>query len=114
MQYDNHKLTRDLPPEFSAFMDHLKGLQFADRPDYQYLYNLLDRMLQRIGGSDPNTLYDWEETEQSDRTDSTDRSAKQRLTEYSFFVDTPRSVSASNVIYSPGPESMSPQVLRNI
>jgi hypothetical protein len=33
-------LCKNLPIEFKAFFDHVKGLRFDDRPDYDYLKRL--------------------------------------------------------------------------
>lgn len=53
------ELVDDLPKEFQQFMDHLQALDFADRPDYDYLIQLLQHKLSLIGAND-KTPYDWE------------------------------------------------------
>ena len=56
---DHEDLIKGLPEEFKLFMDHLKGLTYHDKPDYQYLINLFLSVQKRLGinSSDP---YDWE------------------------------------------------------
>ncbi|CAI7793282.1 unnamed protein product, partial [Closterium sp. NIES-54] len=41
------------PEELSAFADHLQVLQYADKPDYAYLLNLLTAWNARCGGASP-------------------------------------------------------------
>ncbi|CAI5464828.1 unnamed protein product [Closterium sp. Yama58-4] len=41
------------PEELSAFADHLQVLQYADKPDYAYLLNLLTAWNTRCGGASP-------------------------------------------------------------
>lgn len=53
------ELCADLPKEFLQFMDHLQALDYADRPDYDYLVQLLRHRLKLIG-CDDNTPFDWE------------------------------------------------------
>lgn len=53
------ELCADLPKEFLQFMDHLQALDYADRPDYDYLIQLLRHRLKLIG-CDEHTPYDWE------------------------------------------------------
>lgn len=53
-------LVADLPPEFLQFMQHLQALDYADRPDYDYLVSLLQSRYTRFGGTE-ETLYDWQQ-----------------------------------------------------
>lgn len=53
------ELCADLPKEFLQFMDHLQALDYGDRPDYDYLIQLLRHRLKLIG-CDEHTPYDWE------------------------------------------------------
>jgi serine/threonine protein kinase len=53
------ELCDELPKEFLQFMDHLQALDYADRPDYDYLIQLLQHRLKLIG-CDEHTPFDWE------------------------------------------------------
>lgn len=59
VKYNTPELVKDLPPQFLAFMKHLKSLQYADRPDYNHLYNLLLDLYHSVG-CDDHTPFDWE------------------------------------------------------
>mmetsp|Transcript_15663 Transcript_15663/g.21843 ORF Transcript_15663/g.21843 Transcript_15663/m.21843 type:complete len:694 (+) Transcript_15663:182-2263(+) len=59
IQYNNLELLKDLPSEFLSFMQHLQGLQYGDKPDYQYLLSLLRDLYYKIGANE-RTPYDWE------------------------------------------------------
>lgn len=53
------ELVKDLPPQFLAFMKHLKSLNYSDRPDYNHLYSILTD-LYHSSGYDEHTPFDWE------------------------------------------------------
>ena len=59
MKYDTEDFVNDLPPEFAAFMRHLKSLSYEVRPNYDYLRDLLQDLYRRLGGEE-NTPFDWE------------------------------------------------------
>jgi len=59
VKYNTPDLVKDLPPQFLAFMKHLKSLQYADRPDYNHLYNILLDLYHSVG-CDDHTPFDWE------------------------------------------------------
>jgi len=59
VKYNTPDLVKDLPPQFLAFMKHLKSLNYSDRPDYNHLYNLLLEVYHQAG-CDDNTPFDWE------------------------------------------------------
>ena len=59
VKYNTPELVKDLPPQFLTFMKHLKSLQYADRPDYNHLYNLLLDLYHSVG-CDDHTPFDWE------------------------------------------------------
>ena len=50
MNTNNTDLCADLPEEFSKFLQYSKDLHFEERPDYEYLKNLLKKM--SVGGVD--------------------------------------------------------------
>eukprot|EP00794_Sanderia_malayensis_P020068 gene20068-22037_t len=58
----NHKsLLKQLPVEFKGFLDHIQGLDYMDRPDYEYLSSCFDDAMSRkcIRENDP---FDWEKS----------------------------------------------------
>eukprot|EP01113_Clastostelium_recurvatum_P020157 TRINITY_DN2395_c0_g1_i1.p1 TRINITY_DN2395_c0_g1~~TRINITY_DN2395_c0_g1_i1.p1 ORF type:complete len:527 (-),score=92.01 TRINITY_DN2395_c0_g1_i1:158-1738(-) len=59
IKFNTPELVKDLPPIFLTFMKHLKSLSYEDRPDYQYLQNLMSELYQSLN-YDQNTPYDWE------------------------------------------------------
>lgn len=59
VKYNTPELVKDMPPQFLAFMKHLKSLNYADRPDYNHLYSLLLDLYHSVG-CDDNTPFDWE------------------------------------------------------
>jgi tau tubulin kinase len=59
IQHNNAELVGDLPSEFLLFMEHLQTLRYMDKPDYNYLYGLLQDLCRRMG-IDDNTPFDWE------------------------------------------------------
>ncbi|KAL3270773.1 hypothetical protein HHI36_021299 [Cryptolaemus montrouzieri] len=64
-KYDHRLLLKHLPSDLKQFLDHIMGLEYADKPDYQMLISLFERCMKRRGvkESDP---YDWERTSTSD------------------------------------------------
>jgi tau tubulin kinase len=60
MKFNGPELVAELPPEFLQFMNHLRGLEYSDRPDYDYLTSILQSRFQKAGGTD-DTLYDWQQ-----------------------------------------------------
>lgn len=59
VKYNTPELVKDLPPQFLAFMKHLKNLNYSDRPDYNHLYSLLTDLYHSVG-CDEHTPFDWE------------------------------------------------------
>lgn len=53
------KLCEGLPDEFRLYFEHVKGLKFEERPDYDYLKRLFKDLFVRSGFQNDN-LYDWE------------------------------------------------------
>jgi len=61
IKYNTPEIVKDLPPQFLAFMKHLKTLNYGDRPDYNYLQTILSDLYHSIG-CDEHTPFDWELT----------------------------------------------------
>ncbi|KAJ5070890.1 tau-tubulin kinase 1 [Anaeramoeba ignava] len=47
-RYDTPNFCQNLPKEFVKFYEHLKGLKFEDKPDYEYLRNLFRTAISRL------------------------------------------------------------------
>lgn len=58
-KYDHTKLLKDLPNEFSIFLEHICKLEYFDKPDYAMLHNLFDQCMKRKGIKETDA-YDWE------------------------------------------------------
>jgi len=71
IQYNNEKLVKNCPEEFLKFMNHIKELRYEDRPDYDYLMNLLSKLFDDDGG-DESFKFDWEQPEPRKDEDSMD------------------------------------------
>lgn len=52
-------LCKNYPVEFRSYFEHVKGLSFCDRPDYDYLKRLFRELFFRMGFTYDNT-YDWQ------------------------------------------------------
>lgn len=51
-------LCKDIPVEFAKFMKYSRELKFSEKPDYQYLVNLMEHCLEREN-YDGNKIFDW-------------------------------------------------------
>ncbi|KAK8893554.1 hypothetical protein M9Y10_021977 [Tritrichomonas musculus] len=57
------KLLESLPSQFIEIYSHVKGLSYEDTPNYDFIYNLLNEAIMKIG--DPKTEpFDWEQFDQ--------------------------------------------------
>lgn len=57
-QINVHDLCHDLPVEFCKFLEYTRSLSFGDKPDYNYLYDLLDGLLSQQGFP-KDSSFDW-------------------------------------------------------
>lgn len=51
-------LCKGLPFEFRSYFEHVKGLRFEDRPDYDYLRKLFREVFKRKGFTYDH-MFDW-------------------------------------------------------
>ncbi|XP_053553770.1 tau-tubulin kinase 2 [Bombina bombina] len=60
-RYEHRLMLKHLPPEFSVFLDHIIGLDYFTKPDYQLLVSVFDNSMKSFGvvDSDP---FDWEKS----------------------------------------------------
>lgn len=54
----SEQLCQGLPKEFKNYMDHVKSLDFTEKPNYNYLYNLFTQLFKKNNYEYDNT-YDW-------------------------------------------------------
>ncbi|KAA6394049.1 MAG: putative protein serine/threonine kinase [Streblomastix strix] len=78
-EYLQYKLLRDMPPQWRFFLDHLNSLQYADKPDYVFLKNLLLQMIEERK-MDLTAPYEWES--RNSRYRPTKEQAYQQLCRY--------------------------------
>ncbi|KAK5263192.1 hypothetical protein LTR96_011392 [Exophiala xenobiotica] len=52
------ELCHGLPPEFTTYINYIRGLNEQDRPDYKYLRSLFGRLFRRKGFEHDN-VFDW-------------------------------------------------------
>lgn len=55
----NEQLCQGLPKEFKIYMDYVRSLDFAERPNYNYLYNLFTQLFKRENYTYDDNVYDW-------------------------------------------------------
>jgi len=52
------ELCKDFPNEFKIYMNYVRTLEFEEQPDYEYLRNLFNKVLSRMGEIDDG-VFDW-------------------------------------------------------
>ena len=52
------ELCRDFPNEFASYIRYCRNLRFKDKPDYDYLRNLLRNLFHRLGFT-YDYVFDW-------------------------------------------------------
>ncbi|XP_060772345.1 tau-tubulin kinase 2b isoform X2 [Neoarius graeffei] len=78
--YDHHLMLKHLPAEFSVFLDHISGLDYYTKPDYQLLMSVFENSMKtyKVMENDP---YDWERIDSEDSlTVATLAATNQQLT----------------------------------
>ncbi|GFU62715.1 tau-tubulin kinase homolog Asator [Nephila pilipes] len=58
--FDHQILVKEFPDEFQDFYNHISGLTFFDKPDYELLYSVFDRCIKCRGVKDTDP-FDFEE-----------------------------------------------------
>ncbi|KAM9983102.1 hypothetical protein ACTFIZ_005708 [Dictyostelium cf. discoideum] len=76
-KYNTPDLVKDLPPQFSQFMKHLKSLNYEDRPNYVFLQTLLNDCYTSLGLSE-STPFDWEIQANSGASSSSNATQQQQ------------------------------------
>ncbi|TSR99422.1 Tau-tubulin kinase 2 [Bagarius yarrelli] len=63
--YDHHLMLKHLPAEFSVFLDHISGLDYYTKPDYQLLVSVFENSMKTYNVLE-NDPYDWERIDSED------------------------------------------------
>ncbi|XP_068195717.1 tau-tubulin kinase 2 isoform X2 [Antennarius striatus] len=59
--YDHRLMLKHLPAEFGVFLEHISGLDYFTKPDYQLLMSVFDNSMKTYNVVE-NDPYDWERT----------------------------------------------------
>ncbi|XP_028395965.1 uncharacterized protein LOC114519972 [Dendronephthya gigantea] len=59
--YDHSLLLKRMPKEFNNILNHIKSLGYSDKPNYQFIFELLEKSMEREGVKNDD-LFDWEKT----------------------------------------------------
>ncbi|XP_068608092.1 tau-tubulin kinase 2 [Brachionichthys hirsutus] len=59
--YNHHLMLKHLPAEFGVFLEHVSGLDYFTKPDYQLLMSVFDNSMKTYNVVE-NDPYDWERT----------------------------------------------------
>ncbi|XP_053470190.1 tau-tubulin kinase 2b isoform X3 [Ictalurus furcatus] len=60
--YDHRLMLKHLPVEFSVFLDHISGLDYYTKPDYQLLTSVFENSMKTYNVME-NDPYDWERSD---------------------------------------------------
>lgn len=64
IELDSLDLVAGLPPEMASFMEHLRTLDYKDKPNYDFIADLCNQMMENAGVPEEEH-YDWELKEDS-------------------------------------------------
>jgi serine/threonine protein kinase len=102
---------QDCPDELAHYFNYIKGLQFNDVPDYQFLRSLIECALNRINASQTPSLLN---PERSSRNMSLDLTNTRRSSSHVAYKEYSRDSSATTVLKSSAEHSKAkPPVLLN-
>ncbi|KAI8895508.1 kinase-like domain-containing protein [Globomyces pollinis-pini] len=73
-QHTNAKLVKHLPIQMIHYLNYLNSLQYADKPDYEYVESLYEEMF-TISGASQDIPYDWDIAESSNELTKVDESS---------------------------------------
>ncbi|XP_043075117.1 tau-tubulin kinase 2b [Puntigrus tetrazona] len=63
--YNHRLMLKQLPDEFSVFLDHISNLDYFTKPDYQLLMSVFENSMKSYNVVE-NDPYDWERTDSED------------------------------------------------
>ncbi|XP_066923149.1 uncharacterized protein [Clytia hemisphaerica] len=91
--YEHKQLLKHMPAEFKEFLDHIKALEYADKPDYDFLRQCCENALMKRGirQTDP---FDWEKS-------TVDGSLTTTTSSTSKYIATPQALKPDNALNNP-------------
>ncbi|XP_075700837.1 tau-tubulin kinase 2 isoform X2 [Rhinoderma darwinii] len=60
-RYEHRLMLKHLPPEFHVFLEHISGLDYVTKPDYQLLISVFDNSMKAYGVVESDA-FDWEKS----------------------------------------------------
>ena len=70
LEISAQELCKGLPKEFEMFLEYAKNIKYEEKPDYQYLHNLLDKVM-KDNKIKNDSIYDWTLEEEKNKYETT-------------------------------------------
>ena len=70
MEISSEELCKDLPKEFEMFLEYNKNIKYEEKPDYKYLHNLIDKIMDENNIKN-DYIYDWTLDEEKNKYETT-------------------------------------------
>ena len=70
MEISSEELCKDLPKEFEMFLEYNKNIKYEEKPDYKYLHNLIDKIMNENNIKN-DCIYDWTLDEEKNKYETT-------------------------------------------
>ena len=70
MEISSEELCKDLPKEFEMFLEYNKNIKYEEKPDYKYLHNLIDKIMDENSIKN-DYIYDWTLDEEKNKYETT-------------------------------------------
>ena len=70
LEISAQELCKGLPKEFEMFLEYAKNIKYEEKPDYQYLHNLLDKVM-KDNKIKNDCIYDWTLEEEKNKYETT-------------------------------------------
>ena len=70
MEISSEELCKDLPKEFEMFLEYNKNIKYEEKPDYKYLHNLIDKIMEENNIKN-DYIYDWTLDEEKNKYETT-------------------------------------------
>ena len=70
MEISSEELCKDLPKEFEMFLEYNKNIKYEEKPDYKYLHNLIEKIMDENNIKN-DYIYDWTLDEEKNKYETT-------------------------------------------